>query len=57
MTLIYAGIGVVFLFTGFLSDMLPDNRKLVGGVFLGYSVFRSIITIQKIKKGNKSNGQ
>lgn len=53
MTLIYAGIGVVFLFTDFLSNMLPDNRKLVGGIFLGYSVFRSIVIIQKMKKSNE----
>lgn len=53
MTLIYAGIGVVFLFTDFLSNLLPDNRKLVGGIFLGYSVFRSIVIIQKMKKSNE----
>jgi hypothetical protein len=53
MTLIYAGIGVVFLFTDFLSNMLPDNRKLVGGIFLGYSVFRSIVIIQKMKNNNE----
>lgn len=53
MTLIYAGIGIVFLFTDFLSNMLPDNRKLVGGIFLGYSVFRSIVIIQKMKNNNE----
>lgn len=53
MTLIYAGIGVVFLFTDFLLNMLPDKRMLVGGIFLGYSVFRSIVIIQKMKKSNE----
>ncbi len=53
MTLIYAGIGISFLLTDFLLDLLPDNRKLVGGIFLGYSVFRSIVIIQKMKKSNE----
>ncbi|MCG3166387.1 MAG: hypothetical protein POELPBGB_02165 [Bacteroidia bacterium] len=53
MTLIYAGIGITFLFTDILLNQLPDNRKLVGGIFLGYSVFRSVVIIQKMKKRNE----
>ncbi|MCC6690708.1 MAG: hypothetical protein IT235_04175 [Bacteroidia bacterium] len=50
MVFLYMGIGVLFIFSSVLMNLVPENRTLLGAVFIVYGLFRTIITLRKIKK-------
>lgn len=50
MSVIYILIGGMFIFTNGFKEKLPDNREVIGGVFLAYGLFRFISGVQKLRK-------
>ncbi len=52
MVLVYIGIGLMFLFSDFLSDMVKDYRAVIGGAFILYGVFRMYI-LMRMRKARK----
>jgi hypothetical protein len=52
MVAVYLALGLLFLFTDIAVESFPANRKPIGIAFLVYAVFRTIMTIQKIRKLN-----
>ena len=49
MVALYVALGLLFLFTDTAIDTFPTYLTEVGIVFLIYAVFRTIITIRKLK--------
>ena len=43
MVLVYIALGIAFAFTGFLIDMVPSNRMIIGGILVIYGGFRLYI--------------
>lgn len=40
MSVLYAAVGLAFLFTDLLKDRIAEHRMLIGGVLLGYGIVR-----------------
>ena len=52
MVLVYIGIGLMFMFSSFLTEMIPSNRALIGGIFILYGIFRLYMLI-RLKKSRE----
>jgi cytochrome c biogenesis protein CcdA len=55
MVLVYIGLGLMFLFSDFMSEMVKDYRSIIGGVFIIYGVFRMYILMRMRKARNMQN--
>ena len=47
MAFLYLTVGVLLIFTGFLSDALSNYRDAIGALFILYGIFRVVMCIQK----------
>jgi hypothetical protein len=54
MVAFYLALGLLFLFTEIAIDIFPENRVPIGIVFICYGLFRTGMTIWKIKKLNQN---
>lgn len=53
MVFVYLSLGLVFLFSDVLSEVIPPSyRGIVGGVFIVYGVFRLYI-LMRMRKARK----
>jgi hypothetical protein len=57
MVLVYIGIGLMFMFSNFLSEMVRDNRAVIGGIFIIYGVFRLYMLIRLKRARDKYRSQ
>lgn len=53
MAIAYLLIGMLFLFTPFLTETIAQNRAILGSVFIIYGIFRVIVSIQKMKRAKR----
>ena len=53
MVVIYVALGLLFLFTDIALETFPQNRIAIGIVFIVYAAFRTLLTIQKIRKAGQ----
>jgi hypothetical protein len=52
---VYLALGLLFLFTDIAVNIFPANRTPIGIVFIVYGIFRSFITVRKIRRLNKED--
>lgn len=52
MVLVYIALGLLFMFSAFLSEMVPSYRGMIGGVLIIYGVFRMYI-LARMRKARK----
>ena len=50
MAIFYMAFGFFIAFTNALNDRIRENRGIIGGVLLGYGLFRGIKVILDIRK-------
>lgn len=55
MAIFYMAFGFFMAFTDVLKDRLPNYRLLIGGILMGYGVFRLVKIIHDIKRLNRQN--
>jgi len=55
MAIFYMAFGFFMAFTNVLKQRIPNNREVIGGIFLAYGLFRFIKIILDIRRMNKQN--
>lgn len=55
MAAVYIALGIMFTLTSAFANNIPNNRKIIGSVFLVYGTFRLITGIMKLKKSRSNN--
>jgi len=51
MVAVYLFVGIMLVFTDSMAQAIPNNRTLFGMIVLSFGIFRAVILIQKIRKG------
>jgi len=51
--LAYAAIGLLLIFTSALMNIISEYRISLGIVFIVYAGFRTMVTIQRMKRVNR----
>lgn len=55
MAIFYMAFGFFMTFTNVLKDRIPNNRIVIGCIFLGYGLFRFVKIVIDIRRLNKQN--
>ena len=55
MVAVYLALGLLFLFTDIAIDMFPANRQPIGIIFLAYAIFRTVMTVIRLKRLKNEN--
>ena len=57
MIAVYIAVGLLLIFSNILMDYVPEKRTVLGSVFIIYACFRTMMTVQKIRKLNNKAEQ
>lgn len=52
---VYFSIGILFLFTDVLIEMIPRKREALGAVFIVYALIRLALAFIRSKRQQKEN--
>lgn len=55
MAIFYMAFGFFIAFTNVLVNRIPNQRLLIGGIFMAYGTFRLVKIILDIRKLNRQN--